>query len=276
MAHPPAPATRKCTWIQGVSGTGGSEYADCHWVHHPADHGARNARAVERSIVEIFCAKDDRFLGPLSAAQLIRSVSRRAPARGWSREAAGANRRRSARPSWFAFREPAALRHAEHGVSASCAVRPVSRAAGPGVRPSAMHGRRNDRRGECVIDVLSLAHEEGRREAPVTASESRQKARVSPGAMKIREVGRPDPSSLARVLGHFEQLEEVAAALVQASSTMDENLAADARELQQQLAAAVANARMRLGAWPPPPRGKAGTGSPWMQLQSGGPVVSGG
>ena len=86
----------------------------------------------------------------------------------------------------------------------------------------------------------------------------------------------PDPSPLANVLGDFEQLEEVASALVRASSTMDETLAADARELRQHLAATLANARMLLGAWPPPPRGRGWNGSPPSSPHSGGPVVSGG
>jgi hypothetical protein len=88
-------------------------------------------------------------------------------------------------------------------------------------------------------------------------------------------VEQPDPSTLANVLGDFERLEEVAAALVRASSTMDEDLAADARELRQHLAGTVANARMLLGAWPPPPRGGGPNGSPWTSPH-GGPVVSGG
>jgi hypothetical protein len=78
------------------------------------------------------------------------------------------------------------------------------------------------------------------------------------------------------MLDDFEQLEEVASALVQASSTVDEDLAADARELRQHLAAAVANARILLGAWPPPPPRRGRNDAPWISPQSGGPAVSGG
>ena len=85
-----------------------------------------------------------------------------------------------------------------------------------------------------------------------------------------------DPSPLANVLDDFERLEEVAAALVQTSSTMEASLAADARELRQHLDATLANARMLLGVWPPPPDGRGRNVSRSAPPHSGGPVVSGG